>query len=220
MAFLLVFYMYKLGILTLIFLYASISIATSGFEDCIFPKQPLNANILASGKLVRSLWSGKLYFKTQRDWNLNSSQLVVAPVCDSSIKWEAGKSFLYFTSHLGDSRQLTFDSNIIPINSSESKEVILKFASSNNFIGEINPSWQYCESDNECVQVENQCGKSIGVNKNFKVNYLEFLKSKKFKRECSNASSSQNEKSENPKCIDNFCNEPDVKIRTVFGFTL
>jgi hypothetical protein len=211
--------MYKISTLVLNLLCLNSSNATSINTGCIFPKNPLEAKVLASGKLVHSLWTGKLYFIRQRNWNVNFSKIEVADDCDNNIKRQAGKSFLYFNSNENRSEQLTIDSNIIPFDSLHAKATILKFAKINNFVGEINPSWQFCEADNECIQVKNQCGNTIGINKDFSLNYFEFLKSKKIANECSKSKSVKNEIGK-PECIDNFCNEPDVKVRTFFGFTL
>lgn len=82
-----------------------------------------------------------------------------------------------------------------------SRGTIEKF-SSKDFVGEINPSWQFCEDDLECVQLKNQCGNLIGVNKKHKKDYLFFLKTKKAKLDCLKAGDTKIGIS---KCVENFC---------------
>lgn len=83
-----------------------------------------------------------------------------------------------------------------------SEEIITKLAGIKKFFGEINPSWQFCEYDNECMLSKNQCGNTIGVNKKYEKDYLSFLKTKKGKIDCSKV---EMPKSRTLKCVGSFC---------------
>jgi hypothetical protein len=84
---------------------------------------------------------------------------------------------------------------------SESKEYMEKLSSLTNFSGEINPAWQFCEKDDECVTSKNKCNIKIGVNRKYESTYLDFLKESNRKWDCSK----KNEKQIAGKCINSFC---------------
>lgn len=96
------------------------------------------------------------------------------------------------------------NAHVLELNS-DGLTFIEKLSSKKDFIGDANPSWQFCRSDNECTQSKNQCGKPIGVNKKYESVYIDFLKAKKIKTECSKESSDQTGKSAVSKCVENFC---------------
>jgi hypothetical protein len=83
-----------------------------------------------------------------------------------------------------------------------SKSTIEKFSSRKYFVGEINPSWQFCESDSDCVQSKNLCRKTIGINKKYEKDYLNFLKNKKAITNCSEV---EKAKPSVTRCVENFC---------------
>jgi hypothetical protein len=92
---------------------------------------------------------------------------------------------------------------LIPLNAA--KDIIEKLATRKDFYGEINPSWQFCESDNVCVQSKNQCGKPIGVNKKYQNQNLDFLKLKLIKTDCTKLAEDKKIKPNQSKCMENFC---------------
>lgn len=91
----------------------------------------------------------------------------------------------------------------IPINIA--KPLLNKLSKIKNFWGDINPSWQFCETDTECRVVSNKCGKKIGVNEKYETDYLNFLKSNEAMKIDCKKEDGKKEALIKKKCVDYFC---------------
>lgn len=83
-----------------------------------------------------------------------------------------------------------------------------------NFTGDVNPSWQFCETNDQCAKAENKCGKlKVGINKKYVNDYLKHLKEVKslighyeFINICrEDDKETTKEKVIESKCVENFC---------------
>lgn len=188
----------------------------------IFSPRPEVSKTLASGVLVRD-WSGNQIFITERRWTKSPSQINMDKVYGENYgpadRGVSGRKYLLYSPDetKPDGKLVSSSVEIVELNSTEAKDIIIKLASKSDFVGEINPSWQFCESDNECMQTKNQCGELIGISKNYEKDYLGFLKSKVRLIDCSKIKSNKNDMN-GMKCIDHFCSEPEIKVLTIFGF--
>jgi hypothetical protein len=174
-------------------------------------KDPTTADTLVVGTLKENK-EGEQYLITEKGWTVYPAKINIPLKRFSRAvirkQGTAGEKQLYYsvgTINTKGELDSTGYEGVIPLNTVKAKEIINKLANKKDFVGEINPSWQFCESDIECVQSKNLCGKSIGVNKKYQKNYLDFLKLKKIKTECSKDLSVQIEKIGEPKCVENFC---------------
>ena len=173
---------------------------------------PSTAKTLATGKITENIW-GTQFFVGERGWTFFPTRFEVKKIYipneDSSTKRGiVGESYLFYSiekTNINGELNSSSYIGLITLKSLKAKEVITKLASKKDFVGEINPSWQFCESDKECIQSKKQCGKPIGVNKNYQKDYLDFLKTKKIKIECSKNNSVQTGKPSISKCVENFC---------------
>jgi hypothetical protein len=164
---------------------------------------------IAIGKVVEEK-DGSRYFLMRKQWTLSPVKLFL-PVVHArgrAIKrGELGATHLLSavdeTNAKGELGSGMYE--VISIKQEFVKKAIYKLAYKKDFVGEINPSWQFCESDNECILSKNQCGKLIGVNKKYQQDYLDFLKTKIVKNDCSKEVPTQSGKSNEIKCIENFC---------------
>lgn len=187
----------------------------------VFAPLPETAKTMATGILTRNL-SGNHVFVTERKWTYSPPRIKMELVYDELEPpvnpGNAGERYLLYSQEEVKTGGNLHGSKvqIIPLNSAEAKEAILKYADRKEFIGDINPSWQFCETDNDCVQSRNQCGSLIGINKNYQKNYSAFLKTRNF--DCSKETSDQIGKTYVPKCRESFCMEPPIRVRTFFGF--
>lgn len=175
---------------------------------------PLDINLSlaktsASGRIVEDE-SGKRFFIFQKRWTLAPVKIYLP---DEYYPYAALKSlkvgnlkdtYLFLALNKTDANGILKPGNtkLLPISSPLAKNVIKKLVMKKDFIGEINPSWQFCETDLECVQAKNQCGNLIGVNTEYEKDYLNFIKFKKLKVDCSKSEIS---KASASKCLENFC---------------
>ncbi|MGZ3789442.1 MAG: hypothetical protein ACXVLQ_13015 [Bacteriovorax sp.] len=165
---------------------------------------------IAIGKIIEEK-DGSRYFIMQKQWTLSPSKLFLP-----KVSWFRGKlinqgepGVTHFLSALGETNSKGELGRgiykVISVNDDFVKIAIKKLANKKDFVGEINPSWQYCESDIECIQSKNWCGRLIGVNKKYQKDYMDFLKSKLKKADCSKDVPIQAGKAADSKCVENFC---------------
>lgn len=172
---------------------------------------PIMAKTLAVGNLTEDL-QGEKFFNGVKGWTLFPKQFHLRKRSDerqSLFRFgDIGERYLFYSLNNTSENGVLDDFayfNLLPLKSFKAKELIRKLASRKVFVGEINPSWQFCEADSECVQSKNQCGEFIGVNKEYQKDYLGFLNSKKVKTDCSKSITSGLIKSKESKCVENFC---------------
>lgn len=164
-------------------------------------QHPENAPVAIVGKIVES--KGYYSLVLVKNWSegIEKIKLSAGKSCDPS-GLKIGANYILLAK--GTSREMPYANSCtsILIELSESREVIKKLTKK-NFVGEINPSWQFCEANTECIRSKNECGNLIGVNQKYLKNYLSFLRIKKKKTECSNSVS---EVSNISRCVESFCN--------------
>jgi hypothetical protein len=186
---------------------------TTNFASSLSPdyirlrNDPTLGNLIVIGKIIEV--NGAQLLIPERAWtdypeNILLHELI--DIYDARKGWNkqgvAGEKYLYFMLNRSSIKNVLRGQHFL-VWIKNARPDIEKLAKKKDFVGEINPSWQFCESDNECVQSKNQCGKPIGVNKKYQKKYLDFLKTKKIKTECSKEA--QASKSGESKCGENFC---------------
>jgi hypothetical protein len=198
-------------VLYVLFLLSSSLNAKVPFKHLNLDKDPTTAKTLAIVILTAET-EGRVYFTGFKGWTFYPSKYDIS-------NWDAekqiqvhfgnvGEKYVFYslekTNEKGELDKHAY-SNLISIKSKKAKEVISKLASRQDFIGEINPSWQFCEADSECVKSKNQCNGLIGLNIKYQKNYLDFLKTKPVKTDCTKMAEDKKGKPNQSKCTDNFC---------------
>lgn len=171
---------------------------------------PTTSGTLSIGKILEDK-DGQKYFTGLRGWTNYPVNHYVRPIMPRSqgdaknYRYIGEICFLYAQEKTDNHGILNSDSyyKVMSVNSEKAKKLITKLADRQEFVGEINPSWQFCESDNECMRSKNMCGSLIGVNKKYEKHYLDFLKTNKLKLDCSKESTKT--KTAESKCVENFC---------------
>lgn len=181
----------------------------------IFPPNPKLAKSLAVGTLVKR-WPGKFAFITERNWGGVPSEMQVNNVCGKGLENNIGEKFLLFSMYDRSTSQLVFDDELLPLTSPESAELINVFAKKTNFDGKMNPSWQFCKSDDDCVHVLDHCKEKVGINKKYREIFSSNLKNLSPNTICKTEFKKSN--LESLKCMDSFCSVPSVKVRTFWGY--
>ncbi|MFA6236243.1 MAG: hypothetical protein WC635_02860 [Bacteriovorax sp.] len=165
-----------------------------------------NAKIIAIGKLELDE-SGKEILVIKKQWTL-SPQIVRMPerikVVDIPKLSKIGEVYIYAAlNETNKNGELKIGyTRLVNLNTDQAKIIFERLAKRNDFVGEVNPSWQFCEADSECTIQHNRCGNSIAVNKKYQKNYLDFIKTIKTKTDCTKVAS---ETKSEIKCIENFC---------------
>lgn len=164
---------------------------------------PSSAPVALVGKLNGTQY--RIFLKVVKNWTQNQNEVNVGAGTDcdySNLKF--GKMYLLLAEKSfnmeGANKVSPCDSLLFEL-SDETDSIIKNLSPKKYFYGEINPSWQFCKRDNECLQVKNKCGNYIGVNKKYKDTYLDFLKTTTKKFDCSKRTPTASVS----KCIDNFC---------------
>lgn len=209
--------MYKISLVILSFLLISNVNATAkslSFERLY--RDPVTfANVVVVGKLIEDS-SGRQFIIPERGWTAYPERINIPPKFDidrqnENKKGIVGKKYLLYMTkearyeEVQSKDQYKFIGHLVIELLQDAKATIEKFSEKKDFVGEINPSWQFCESDKECVQAKNQCGKLIAVNKKYQKDYLNFLKTNKIKVDCSKEIQTQASCNKESKCIDFFC---------------
>ncbi|MFA6236245.1 MAG: hypothetical protein WC635_02870 [Bacteriovorax sp.] len=165
-----------------------------------------NGKTIAAGQVIDEK-DGKRYFVTQKTWFEAPAKIEIPTIYRHMVKYKPGKpgvTNLFVALQETINGKVNYNAfEVRPINDQYAKDAIEKLASRNTFSGSVNPSWQFCEADRECIIKNNQCGYPIAVNKKYQKNYLDFLKTIKTKTDCTKVSLKAL-KSE-VKCIENFC---------------
>lgn len=194
------------------------SIAEATTPICsIFPLDPKLAKSLAVGTLVKR-WPGKFAFITERNWGGVPSEIQVENVCNNGIEKRIGEKFLLFSKHDRSKSPSVLGDELMPLNSPESTELINTFATKTNFAGELNPSWQFCKFDSDCVHVLNHCEEKVGINKKYLEKFTSNLRKISPSTVCKTDLKKSNIDAPHPQCVDNFCSKPSVKVRTFWGY--
>jgi hypothetical protein len=182
----------------------SFACMVSTYNASITLNNPLLAPFIGIGVITINEKS-QINLNLDKGWGKFKSEYRIFPLCEL----EGRKNFKYlFIAKLryGDTDEpLTMGAgSLVELNNSRKEMQIL--AVRNDFNGVINPAWQYCESDAECVDSENQCKERVGVNKTYLKQYSDYLKlkfkSKRKLKECSAKKEIENIKST---CVDSFC---------------
>lgn len=171
-----------------------------------YSKAPITAPVVILGKLVKS--TEKHYLKLIKTWTaaLDETRLETGTDC-SFTGLTMGTNYLLLSDKSTNSLYADLVgecSSVLVELTPQNVSLINQLADKKDFTGEINPSWQFCMLDNECAQSKNQCGNLVGVNKKYQKDYINFLKTKKTKVDCSKVST-QKEKYQPSKCKENFC---------------
>lgn len=166
-----------------------------------------NAKTIAYGKLCEDK-DGDRYLALENGWTLYPQKVYLPLDADEMYTVVTkpgvlGVKYLFFSAAETNINRKMKHEAIYYKPLREGKNLITRLAFNKDFDGEINPSWQFCESDNECSHTKNICGNPIAVNKKYKKNYLDFLKTKKGKVDCSKTIKV---KSIVSRCVENFCN--------------
>lgn len=155
--------------------------------------------------------AGKQYLLIERGWTLYPEKIYVPSTVNFDKLREGykkmgvtGQKYFLYMSKEAEDKEKYIGPMVLNL-LKDSKLTIEKFAKKRDFTGIINPSWQFCESDIECVKSKNQCGKQIGINKKYEKDYLSFLKQKKYKTDCSKSVTAELATSNDTKCVENFC---------------
>jgi hypothetical protein len=169
-----------------------------------------NGKTIIIGKVIEEK-DGKRYFVTRKKWTLGPDKIRLHDQVTDRLAFvkrgKLGETNIYASVNETNSNGILKNgmSEVVPATYEKAQMAIEKLALRNDFIGEINPSWEFCESDGECIKINNRCGNPIAVNKKYQKNYLDFLKSKKIKFECSQMQKTRTESKDVPKCIENYC---------------
>lgn len=198
----------------IIFLNLALSLFSSNVYGCkvqtaeveTVAKNPTLAKTIVIGRVEKL--KDEYIFRTEKSWgkNLPYYTIDLSSTCAPHVL--LGKRYLFLSLHEFDiTRTAGFPMLNIGtgyfVEVSTAKEFIKLLAKkTDNFSETANPAWSYCVEDNECSGIKNQCGSFLKVNKNYEKIYLDFLKLKSLKTDCSKKNSSYKNQS---KCVDNFC---------------
>lgn len=178
----------------------------------IYTADPSQAKTIAVGTLVKN-WSGKLFFVTERSWSHFPAELEIHPVCNGKISAQAGDKFLYYSLQPEQVLNFADDDSLLSLDSSEAKEVLKKF-SKHQIPKQTNPAWQFCDVDEDCIKVYDQCQNPARINKAFEKEFSNFSLSQKGL--CTKTNKDID--SDSLECLDHFCSKSPVRIRTIFGY--
>lgn len=121
----------------------------------------------------------------------------------ASKKGKAGLSYILYsenaTSTNGDLNENSYI-KLIELDSVEAKKIILSLLDKELQEGKINPSWQYCEKDDDCLKVIDRCGGAVSISEPF---LLWYNKAQMKSNKC--YSSNQHSNKLVSKCIRRFC---------------
>lgn len=172
-----------------------------------FLDDPNIVNIIVVGRLFEDK-SGNQYIVPELGWSEYPSKLDVPSriVGDNDFQRVkqglVGQKYFFIMNNISPRKDKYFGLHtLVPLASS--KRAMKLLAERKAFPGEINHAWRYCESDNDCLQVENKCGNRIGVNKKYKKEFLSFLKTTKNVFDCSTKDTPL--KKSQSKCEEYFC---------------
>jgi hypothetical protein len=160
-------------------------------------KDPKKANVVVSG--IAKDEGRKQFLIVERKWTNSGDKIEILNTGPDLYEHIAKNGKRYFIYMIERNDHHIIEQNVRDLESTGN--LIKIFSGKKDFPGEINPSWQYCESDKECTQTKNKCEKSIAVNRRYKNVFLDFLKTSERKWNCSK----KEEAKVIGKCVENYC---------------
>lgn len=159
-----------------------------------------NADVVVVGKIFEDA-NGMQFLIPEKRWTKSPNEIYLPEAIDLNDLREGrkkkgitGEKYLLYMSIFTNGKVIELLKN--------SRNTIDKFAEKKYYWNSVNPSWQFCEADKECVRTKNLCQNIIGINKKYLKAYKAYLKAKKKKIDCSEEVKTKTSAS---KCVENFC---------------
>lgn len=143
-------------------------------------KDVANGKTIAIGK-VNEDSRGDRYFVTTRRWTYAPDKIFLEKTYIGGKSHKQGVlGEFYILTAINQTSPNGFLQpgvyKIIPLNTDVAKKLILKLSNVSEVVEEINPSWQFCSKDAECVKLN--CKKQVNINLNFKDSFLNLNKNR------------------------------------------
>lgn len=148
------FFLWKLLISTAM----SCSIQDNHLLDVML--EPTTANLAVVGIVEEK--GGELFFKIKKHWTAHRSSYEIDQESICSTPPIAGKSYLYLSANSLDEKIDSIKGVFYEI--SKAGSLIKKLENKVIFDNKINPSFQYCETDSQCVGMKNECNELHVIN--------------------------------------------------------
>lgn len=170
---------------------------------------PASASGIYAGTVVEGLIRNK--FEIDKEWTKRFPNFKLegtSELCDGPPDYPVGTKYLVLLVHglkLENFDTANFNNSLI-INLKDAQPFIDKLANLKMPKNSINPSWQYCTQDSQCVLEKGICGEEIGINAKYLTSWKSFILNSEKSKFCFIKKFTNRQKNAH-KCINNFCGE-------------
>lgn len=180
-----------------------------GHEEIMLIENPASAATIAVGYVKENFW-GKQTFHSIKGWtNFPREIELQQEFTGLGLEKPAKENEWYIfysnksTTEKGEIADQRLE-GLLLLDSEEGKALIKKLSEKKDFSGDVNPSWQFCESADECISHYGVCIGVISLNKSYVKYFEEISKVKKGDSQC------KEEKNrvfipKSTDCINRFC---------------